>query len=147
MIHLRVHHLLCSVLFEGKGYSDSFVENMTKIVNELKKADSTVYLTCKPDSICSDCPNALSDGKCALDKENTNLSSANNKEIASLDQFIASSFSLKLETEYNSGELFKLIQSNITKDFFESSCSTCRWYHLGLCSYEKYEKQLSSFIN
>ena len=31
-MRLRVHHLLCSALYAGKGYSEEFCENMDKAV-------------------------------------------------------------------------------------------------------------------
>ena len=42
---IRPHHLLCLQFFEGKGYSNGFVENMTKIHNEMLSKNPYVELT------------------------------------------------------------------------------------------------------
>ena len=34
MIELRGHHLLCTSLFQGSGYSEEFVKRMTEVVEK-----------------------------------------------------------------------------------------------------------------
>ena len=36
MKKFRVHHILCTVLYRGEGYSGTFCDNMTQKVRELK---------------------------------------------------------------------------------------------------------------
>ena len=36
MKKFRVHHILCTVLYRGEGYSGTFCDNMTQKVQELK---------------------------------------------------------------------------------------------------------------
>ena len=72
MMRLRVHHLLCSALYAGKGYSEEFCENMQKVVRRLwgepgrKGIEEELKLIAEPDEICTACPN-LSDNGCELD--------------------------------------------------------------------------------
>ena len=33
----RGHHIVCTSLYEGKGYSGAFCENMTAVVERLRK--------------------------------------------------------------------------------------------------------------
>lgn len=146
MIHLRMHHLFCSVLFQGKGYSPEFVTNMTQIVDALKCPDTLVHLTTSQDIICKDCPNALADGRCGLD-EIDDPSIKQPKEISTLDARIAAYFQFSSKREYTSGELYQTIDSKLTHSFFEECCQNCRWYQQGLCSYEAYRKNLSIFLD
>lgn len=137
MIELRAHHLLCSILYEGKGYNDEFVENMNKVVSQLKRG-GMVKIIKKPDSICVECPNAKSDGGCALEKDS--------KEIKDLDQFILDSFGIKENEEADSFHFYSQIAENITEEIFNKSCGECRWKKAGLCSYNKYIEELKSVI-
>lgn len=50
---LRPHHALCVLFFEGKGYSQEFVENMTSFVSE---PSTTLQLTTGCDTLCQACP-------------------------------------------------------------------------------------------
>lgn len=146
-MNLRMHHLLCSVLFQGKGYSNEFVENMAKIVNALKCEDTLVHLSCSPDAICQGCPNAMSDGRCALDLEaETKQSTTTKQEISTLDQRIGAHFHLEYGKTYTSKELFTLLDKTLDEPFFEECCQSCRWYRQGLCSYSLYRKRLSAYF-
>jgi uncharacterized protein len=60
---LRAHHLLCILGFRGLGYSDAFVENMTKVVGKLgNDPEVMVTIIAEPDDICSACPHLTGDG-------------------------------------------------------------------------------------
>src|SRR3989338_5500080 len=52
---IRAHHLLCMRSFQGKGYSEEFVDNFYKVIDELKK-NPLVKVVNKPDAICEKCP-------------------------------------------------------------------------------------------
>lgn len=54
---IRPHHMLCLQFFEGKGYSEEFVENMMRIKNELDQNNPEVSLVIGADMICENCPN------------------------------------------------------------------------------------------
>ncbi len=139
---LRVHHLFCSALFNGKGYSDTFVSNMQNIVDmlfpakEAGKSPNMPYagqsalsaekleLCAGPDLICGACPN-LADGACKLDDNN----------VVSKDIRLAAALGLECGKPYRKEDLIKAVASALTEDLFESACHTCRWYQEGLCSY------------
>lgn len=53
---IRPHHGLCLAFFQGKGYSEEFVENMTRMKAALE-ANAPVRLTGGTDAICAACPN------------------------------------------------------------------------------------------
>lgn len=125
--HLRVHHLLCSVLFEGKGYSEEFVKNMTHIVEGIKGRNEILLVT-EPDLICESCPHKTKFNQCSLD----------DNQVEGKDERLLKTLQLEIQKSYNAYELFNLVRSNITKEIFEESCSSCQWKRQGICSYEKY---------
>ena len=56
-VALRPHHGLCAQFFEGKGYSEGFVENMAAVLETLGGDPSRpVRLCCEADVICARCP-------------------------------------------------------------------------------------------
>ena len=61
----RVHHILCTQLYQGLGYDGDFCENMTAIVSDLRKnPDQPLRLVAKADAICANCPNRLENDFC-----------------------------------------------------------------------------------
>ncbi|MCR4588713.1 MAG: DUF1284 domain-containing protein [Lachnospiraceae bacterium] len=127
-MRLRVHHLLCVPLFSGHGYSEAFTAHMTRKVEELKKG-CEVVLTTGPDEICSACPNLSKDGRsCLQDRDHVKTKDARLLEILELREGV----------EYDSARLWEQVREKLTKEKFEDSCRNCKWYKLGLCSYEGY---------
>lgn len=51
LLTLRGHHLLCSVLYSGSGYSPEFVENFDAVCRRISSGER-VRLTWRPDTIC-----------------------------------------------------------------------------------------------
>ena len=145
MIELRAHHLLCTVLYQGKGYSEQFVHNMDNVVDALKNGHNQIKVVTRPDIICSECPNAMEDGSCALDGEKVN-ESADAKSIASLDENVFTFFELEPEKIYEVSEIFTIVQSKITPEFFNLCCGECRWHKMGLCDFEDYMIKLGRKI-
>lgn len=61
----RGHHIVCTSLYEGKGYSGAFCENMTAVVERLRKdPDEELLLVAEPDMICANCPNRTEMNEC-----------------------------------------------------------------------------------
>lgn len=143
VINLRAHHLLCTVLYKGAGYSKDFTENMDGIVKALREG-SLIKLRCTQDIICSECPNALNDGRCALDKKE-----AEYKEIKTLDSKVVEYFGLEdnLTEMCQSEKIFASVKNRINKEVFDEFCGNCRWYKAGYCSYEEYTDRVDLFIN
>ena len=131
MMRLRVHHLLCSALYAGKGYSEEFCENMQKVVRRLwgepgrKCIEEELKLIAEPDEICTACPN-LSDNGCELD----------DNRVVSKDEALARALGLETERIYSAAELLRTVEKNLTAEIFEDSCHNCEWYAQGLCHYE-----------
>ena len=115
---LRGHHLLCLQGFQGYGYDESFVENMTRI-NQLRKlTDTTISLTDSPDDICRSCPN-LKDGLCENQKQNERIKSMDREVLSKLDT----------AKEYNAPDLFKDMKKIFnSKEIVSGICSKCMWH-------------------
>lgn len=63
MIRLRPHHGLCLQFFEGKGYSEGFVKNMSALASSFQKdPGQPILLTCGPDFVCTCCPHCTGGG-------------------------------------------------------------------------------------
>ena len=62
----RRHHFLCSLGFEGKGYSDAFTANMAAIVQGRLRAPggaaTLIGVTATADAICAPCPKRQDSG-------------------------------------------------------------------------------------
>ncbi|MBR0059444.1 MAG: DUF1284 domain-containing protein [Methanobrevibacter sp.] len=116
-IKLRGHHLLCLLGFQGYGYSEDFVFNMTQINEKRKSKDCIITLTNEADDICSSCPN-LKDNICENEKQN--------EIIVKMDNEILSHFDSK--RKYNSLELFKEVSLKFnTLKSVENVCNNCKW--------------------
>lgn len=130
-MRLRVHHLLCSALYAGHGYSGDFCKNMQNIVECLwgqvpqDRAVQEIELVISPDAICRECPNLTENG-CSLDDNN----------VVSKDAKLAGMLHLTTDRSYSIPELRRLVAKNLTEEIFESSCHNCEWYEKGLCRYE-----------
>ncbi len=137
---LRVHHLLCSALFKGKGYSEAFTEHMRTVAGilfpepdrEESGKDTDIILTIQSDLICGECPN-LKDNACCLDDNN----------VVAKDAKLAEALGLECDMVYRRKDLLRYVAGALSEDIFETSCHKCRWYEEGLCSYaglrEKYD--------
>ena len=150
IIHLRAHHLLCSVLYKGKGYNKAFTRQMTTIVDALKKADTMVILDVRPDDICSHCPNKKADGTCRLDEEKSTFSGGiqqTETEIRNLDSRILEYFHFSGNIPLAKTDVYQTIKEQLSEDFFNTCCQNCRWKKQGLCSYREYMTQIDAFID
>ncbi len=116
-IKLRGHHLLCLQGFQGYGYSEDFVLNMTRI-NEMRKSkDCTVTLTNESDDICSACPN-LKNNLCENKKQNETIVKMDNEVLSQLN----------MNNEYKSIELFDEVESTFDSiDNVKNICNECKW--------------------
>lgn len=130
---LRGHHLFCTALFSGHGYSEAFTENMQSILGALQ-AGEPIELTCGPDQVCMACPNLSGEGGCALGTE----------DVCRRDQSALRVLDLK-----EGGTLtWKQSQerlADLTEALFQSVCGSCRWQREGLCSFQLLRERTSAF--
>ena len=116
-IKLRGHHLLCLQGFQGYGYSEDFVSNMTKI-NKLRKSNNTIItLTNEHDDICASCPN-LTNNICENEKQNDLIKKMDEEVLSKLD----------INKEYNALDLFNEVSLIFnTEKSIENICVECKW--------------------
>lgn len=138
-MRLRVHHLLCSALYAGKGYSEGFCENMQEVVGwlwekPLAKSAKEVELVITPDNICQECPNLTAEG-CSLE----------DNYVVSKDVALAQELGLETNRIYPVLEVLHIVAEHLTAEIFETSCHNCEWYRQGLCHYEKLKEKYQTF--
>ncbi|MBC7385061.1 MAG: DUF1284 domain-containing protein [Cryobacterium sp.] len=121
----RPHHFLCTIGFEGKGYSEAFVENYAEIARTLRntpEGDETIIeVTSGTDSVCLPCPNRRG---AACESES---------KIRLLDEAHAHVLGLKIGDRLTWGEAKKRIRSLMSLEKFDVVCAPCAWKKAGLC--------------
>ncbi len=134
----RAHHILCTSLYEGKGYSSEFCVNMSAVVNSLRShSEEAFQIVAEPDLICANCPNQT--------KENTCAQNAN--RVADKDRRVIERFGLKENGTYTYRELCCLADEKLTYEIYLEFCGTCPWRESGLCKYEDLKKNLSAIAS
>lgn len=127
-MRLRYHHLFCTSLYQGKGYSDEFNQHMEKVVEQLRNdPDIRIELVAEPDVICEHCPNRTSRNTCS-EREN---------RIQKKDEIIRDAVFEASGTKWNYQDAQKKAIHRLTEEMFEACCGSCNWCQQGLCSYEK----------
>lgn len=132
MFRIRGHTLLCLQGFRGKGYSESFVDNMKEIHDTLfrepglRGPGSEVEVVVGPDDICAACP-YLKESGCRLngiDKEG---------EMERRDNFVIKLLGINPLTAYRWEDILVRISERLTTDILKVICRRCEWYPLGYC--------------
>ena len=133
MKKFRVHHIMCTNLYQGYGYSGAFCENMTEMVTWLKSnPDEKLLLVTDPDEICKKCPN-LKDGIHCVDATN---------HVKTKDLLLLEPLHLTEGEAYSYSEMSEHGRLYLTKELFTKSCRNCQWYKEGLCTYEALRRAL-----
>lgn len=135
----RVHHILCTSLYRGYGYSGPFCENMTKLVSYLREhLEEPLTLVATPDAICKNCPNLnSSDFSCASD----------GNHVHHKDLELLKVLGLQENEQYTYRKLLEEGLKNFSQTVFEHSCHNCEWYQQGLCKYEDLVKSMKSLLD
>lgn len=129
----RAHHILCTSLYEGKGYSNEFCDNMGKVVDRLRShPDEAFQIVAEPDLICANCPNQTKDKTC----------SQNANRVVDKDRRVIERIGLKENGTYTYRELCRLASGKITYEVYLGFCQKCPWREAGLCKYEDLKRNL-----
>jgi uncharacterized protein len=124
MIKFRPHHFLCALGFQGKGYSDAFIENFSRIMEHLNGPYGDTHLievVEEADSVCEPCP------------ERRGTLCTEQGKIARLDDEHRRVLDLKGGDRLSWGDAKERIASNIDIQTFEHICRECSWKDLGYC--------------
>ena len=125
IVRYRPHHFLCSLGFQGKGYSDAFTANMSAIVIGRLRAnggdDTLIEVTPATDDICAPCP-----------KRRGALCTSQDK-IAALDAAHAEALHLTPGDRLTWGEAQARILANVPPGSLKTLCQGCEWEPYGMC--------------
>jgi hypothetical protein len=125
-LRYRPHHFLCSLGFEGKGYSDAFTRNMTAIVmGRLRAAEgdaTEIAVIDSLDDICTPCP------------KKRGAACASQDQIARLDQAHASALALEPGQILTWAEAKDRIRQNVAPGALKTLCAGCQWEPFGMCA-------------
>jgi hypothetical protein len=120
----RPHHFLCTLGFQGKGYSPEFIENYKEILKILTINENTaIKVVPQKDTICGPCPH-LKHTKC--DKE---------EKIQELDRHHLQILGIKVDQILTWHEAKKRIKEHMTLRAFHQACQSCSWKSLGFCEH------------
>jgi hypothetical protein len=120
----RPHHFLCTLGFQGKGYSPSFVENFQAIVDRLRGPDgdeTPIEVVGRTDSICQPCPNR------------TGATCTSEPKIQALDGAHQRMLELRIGEVLTWGEAQQRIAERVDVESFHRACAPCAWRSLGVC--------------
>lgn len=124
LIRFRPHHFMCSLGYEGKGYSYDFVQNYNQIIEKLRSpnGDQTlIQVTEFTDDVCSPCP-----------RREKKLCQRQ-KFIESLDKKHKEALGLAFDQVLSWKDAKTRIKKNISVERFHELCKGCEWKDLGLC--------------
>lgn len=115
---------MCTLGFEGKGYSPAFVENYSAIAAELLApggGPTPIQVTHRADSICAPCPNRAGEG-CVSSQKIEALDQAHSRMLGLQDGQVLSWDEAKVK-----------VAQNVTREGFDRACAPCSWKSLGVC--------------
>jgi len=114
---------MCTLGFQGKGYSASFIRNYQKIFDIVtKEPDTPIQVTTKLDDICRVCPHQRSEEKC----EKQTL-------IEKLDNAYQTLLGLEEDQILSWQDAKALIKERVSIEKFHQSCEGCSWKAYGVC--------------
>lgn len=124
-VRYRLHHFLCSLGYEGKGYSEAFTANMTAIVmGRLREddGDATQIEVCGGlDDICAPCPKRRGNSCATQDK------------IAALDAAHGAALELAPGDRLTWGAAKARIRATVPAGSLKTLCKGCEWEPYGMC--------------
>ena len=124
---IRAHHMLCILGFRGKGYSRGFVENMSRIVDELSSSPGTaVEIVDSPDDICPPCPFIKETGCSEKGPQSE-------ERVRKRDHDVLERLGLAAGAGLPWSEILDRISDSISPDDIRDFCHDCEWLSLGFC--------------
>jgi uncharacterized protein len=121
MFKLRGHHLFCLLGYRGMGYSQEYVENMTKLHQTLRNNPETwIEIVKGPDQLCDKYPN-------------TGEYHCQNQNIYERDAVILEKMHLKIGQTHKWKDIEARIQEHVSPTDIPIICETCSWRSYGVC--------------
>lgn len=114
---------MCTLAFQGYGYSSHFVENYKEIVSQITNDQNIqIKVVGSLDSICSACPNQTKQGKCTKQAKVLGLDNRHMKVLG-----------IKVGEILTWSEAVKKIRGKMSLEKFEYACHGCSWKPYGIC--------------
>lgn len=124
-IRYRPHHLLCSLGFQGKGYSPAFTANMGRIVDGRLRAAGgeavVIEIARQADDLCAPCP-----------RRRGRLCAAQAR-VAALDARHARALGLVAGLRITWGAARARMRRRLPPGALARLCAGCAWLGLGVC--------------
>jgi uncharacterized protein len=121
MFKLRGHHLFCLLGYRGMGYSEEYVENMTRLHQTLRENPKIkIQLVKGPDQLCEKYPNS-GDYHCK------------NDNIYERDAAVLEKLGLKIGQIVHWEDIELLIRRHIVPNDIQRVCNSCSWRSYGVC--------------
>lgn len=136
-IKLRGHHLICLSFFIGKGYNFEFINNVFKILIDLKNMsfDKIVEIVCDFDDVCFCCPNKRFNQLNCEDYSKSKFTYLNfknclNSNSVIRDRAVLSVLKFKVGDLLSWHEIIESKNKNFSDIVFKNICGNCRWFNL-----------------
>ncbi len=114
---------MCTLAFQGYGYSQGFVENYKKIASKVISGPNTqIKVVDNLDSICSACPSQTKQGKCTKQAK-----------VLELDRRHKEVLGIKIGEILTWSEAVKRIREKMSLEKFDYACKGCNWQPHGMC--------------
>jgi hypothetical protein len=124
-IRLRRHHVLCALTYDGQGYTDAYIANISRLVfSELGRADGgkkEILITADADAICAPCPHRR--GLCC-DTEDL---------VSAMDAAHGEMLDLEPGDRLTWAECRTRVLERIVPDDLQTLCAGCSWLAGGTC--------------
>lgn len=125
MIHMRGHHLLCVLTFQGAGYNPRFIRNFAAIVERLS-AGEEIQIVAGPDDICAPVVDD-GDSHCGLARVEGRDALALEAVSALIGRPLSPGDTLHLDAP-----TVQALRSSFADGTIRGACEGCDWH--GLCS-------------
>lgn len=123
LIQFRPHHFMCTIGFQGMGYSPKFINNYQKIIIKITKNPNTlINIVKKQDDICNACPHL---------RVKTGCISASKVDAIDARHMELLGFEYNEVISWNSAK--QIIKTRMTTEKFEYACNGCEWKSFGIC--------------
>ncbi|MFJ5717589.1 DUF1284 domain-containing protein [Neobacillus sp. NPDC093127] len=121
MFKLRGHHLFCLLRYRGMGYSQEYVENMTRMHQILRNNPKMLIQLVKgPDQLCEKYPNS-GEYHCQ------------NDQIYERDAVILDKMNLKIGQILKWDDIESRIRKHVVPSDIQVVCEACSWRSYGVC--------------
>ncbi|WP_349409865.1 DUF1284 domain-containing protein [Pseudalkalibacillus sp. SCS-8] len=121
MYRLRGHHIFCLLGYRGMGYSKEYIENMTRLHQDLKNNPKTfIHLVKGPDQLCEKYPNS-GDYHCK------------DQHIYERDAVMLEKLGLKVGQILYWEDIESRIRKSVVPSDIQVMCKDCSWRLYGVC--------------